>query len=168
MKTRLVIAIAVVGTVLLAAALGLARGLQATGSALQHQVSGSGIQGRILFLDSGSPETGLVVSGTATGLTPGQQYFTLVYDAASLPAGPTACVPSASSTLTGDQMVVGFWHNNNDGTGTLCAIKKGPPGSRPATYVPLSDIASVSIRHVVGPPPAGFILQACGEIESNP
>ena len=41
---------------------------QATGSARQTPVNGSGIQAEILFLDTGRDANGLVVSGKATGL----------------------------------------------------------------------------------------------------
>lgn len=108
----------------------------AMASANQHPVAGSGIQGRIAFTDDGST---LGVSGTATGLTPDHQYFSLIYGAGIGPGGvsetktlpPTAdAIPACNdvnrdgvSTITATQMVVGLWHNNNDGTGTLQAFK---------------------------------------------
>ncbi len=113
-------------------------------------------------MDTGSSENGLVVSGTATGLDPTQMYFTLVYDKDSLPGGPNACTPPPTNDVTEDQMKVDFWHVHSDGTGTLFRVKTG------SAYVALSGIATVSIRHVVGPPPEGFVLQACGEIHRNP
>lgn len=136
-------------------------GGQATGRARLHQISRSGIRARILFLDSGSPDNGLVVSGRATGLDPTQMFFTLVYDTGALPGGPEACLPSSANQLTGVQMQVGFWKVYADGTGTLFAIKAGD------SYVPLSDIGATSVRHVVGPPPEGFVLQACGRVRRN-
>jgi hypothetical protein len=135
-----------------------ARAEPALGAARLHQVDQSGVKARILFLDSGSPDTGLVVAGTATGLDPTQAFFTLVYDAGALPAGPRACEPSPANNLTVDQMGVDFWTVNPDGTGNLFRIKTD------SAYAPLSDIGAVSIRHVVGPPPEGFILQACGRV----
>lgn len=136
-------------------------GAQATGRAQLHQITQSGIQARILFLDSGSPENGLVVSGSAAGLDPTQMFFTLVYDTGALPGGPEACVPSPANQLTSDQMRVDFWKVNADGTGTLFRIKAG------TSYVALSDIGAASVRHVVGPPPGGLVLQACGRVRRN-
>lgn len=108
----------------------------AMASANQHPVGGSGIHGRIAFTDDGST---LGVSGTATGLTPDHQYFSLIYGAGIGPGGvsETKKLPHTSdaipacndvnrdgvSTITATQMVVGLWHNNNDGTGTLQAFK---------------------------------------------
>ncbi len=130
---------------------------QATGSAQLSQISGSGIRGQILFLDSGSSTNGLVVSGFATGLDPTAAYISLRYDTGSVPGGPLACEPSSPDPLTGAQMFVGAWTVNSDGTGTLFAIKSG------ASYTPLSAIGSISIRRV-----PGGVLQACGQINTNP
>ena len=127
-----------------------------TGSARQHQINRSGIQGRILFLDTGDPATGLVISGTATGLNPNAAYISLRYDTGSVPGGPVACEPS-DSTLTEAQMFVGSWTVAADGTGTLFAIKTG------TTYTALNDVGSISIRRV-----PGGTLQACGQIHRNP
>jgi len=62
-------------------------------------------------------------------------------------------------------MFTAFWSVAPDGTGTLFRQKTG------TNYVPLSDVATVSIRKVVPVTPAnpfGDILQACGEINVNP
>ncbi len=126
-----------------------------TGAANLHPIDNSGIQANITFTDNG---TTLTVNGTATGLVPKQTYFTLVYDVGSKPSGPAACEPPPTNDQTEAQMIVGFWVNNGDGTGTLHAAKSGP------SYVALSDIHTTSVRHVVGAPPEGFILQACGEV----
>lgn len=135
---------------------------QATGAARLHATDGSGIQGRMVFLDTGSPQTGLMVSGTATGLDPTQTYFSLIYDVGALPGGPAACVPAGNPPLTGTQMGVGFWLVGADGTGTLFAVKTGD------SYVSLGSIGAVSIRIVLGLPPAGFALQACGQVHQGP
>jgi len=68
---------------------------QATGSARQTPMNGSGIQAKILFLDTGSDVNGLVISGRATGLDPTQTYFSLLYNVGSIPGGPVACTPAA-------------------------------------------------------------------------
>lgn len=139
---------------------------QATGSARQTPINGSGIQAEILFLDTGSDANGLVVSGKATGLDPTQTYFSLLYNVGSVPGGPAACTPAAppAPQITFAQMFTNFWTVAADGTGTLFAQKTG------SAYVPLSGVATVSIRKVTPGmnPPFFNILQACGEINRNP
>lgn len=103
-----------------------------------------------------------MVSGTASGLTPGQTYFSLFYDNGSVPSGPVACEHSSSNDITFQQMLVGFWTVNSDGTGTL---SRTLPGSVPfppfaSAYVPLGKVHTMSIRHVE----TGFTVQACGEV----
>jgi hypothetical protein len=131
-----------------------------TGSARLHQVDRSGITARIVFLDTGDPTTGLIVSGTAKGLDPEDTYITLVYDDGSVPGGPLACEPPPDNDQTEAQMFVGTWVVAPDGTGTLNATKTG------ASYVPLDDIGTVSVREVVevGLPE----LEACGKVHRNP
>src|SRR5215216_2222249 len=80
-----------------------------TGAATLHQVDRSGITARIVFLDTGDPSTGLVVSGTAKGLDPEDTYITLVYDDGSVPGGPRACEPPPGNDQTMAQMFVGTW-----------------------------------------------------------
>ncbi len=65
---------------------------QATASAQQHPINNSGIQGEILFLDTGSDVNGLVLSGRAAGLDPTQTYFSLLYNTA-LSLGAPALAP---------------------------------------------------------------------------
>jgi hypothetical protein len=131
----------------------------AVGSARLNEIDDSGIRARVVFLDTGSAAGGLIVSAVATGLDPTQTYFSLVYDTGSAPSGPGACLPSGPA-LTADQMEVGFWKVARNGVGTLFVIKRGDD------YVPLDEIGAMSIRIVLGPPPAGFVLQACGRIRS--
>lgn len=133
-----------------------------TGAARLHQINHSGITARISFLDTGDPDTGLIVSGVATGLNPNMTYITLVYDSGSVPGGPRACEPPPDNDQTDAQMFVGVWSVASDGTGRLNATKTGD------SYVPLDDIATTSIRKVVGPGPSGALLQACGEVHRNP
>ena len=71
--------------------------------------------------------------------------------------GPTACEPTGN-TLNGPQLQVRFWNVNKDGTGTLFAIKSGP------SYTKIGTFHTMSIRIVLGPPPAGFKLRACGVV----
>jgi len=139
---------------------------QATGSARQTPINGSGIQAEILFLDTGSDVNGLVVSGRATGLDPTQTYFSLLYNVGSIPGGPVACTPAPppAPQISFAQMFINFWTVAPDGTGTLFRQKTG------SAYVALSDVATVSIRKVTPGmnPPFFNILQACGEISENP
>lgn len=142
-----------------------------TASANQHPIGGSGIQGRIHFTDNGAS---LTVDGTATGLTPNVPYFTLIYTngstpggiseakAGAMPATSQAITPCESnrsgvSTVTEAQMVVGFWTNHNDGTGTLHKVQTG------ASYAPIGTFATVSIRDAS----AQFALVACGEVHAD-
>ncbi len=127
------------------------------GAARQHSIDESGITGTILLLDTGNDTDGLILSGRATGLDPGATYVTLVYDAASVPAGPVACLP-ANFSLTSTQMFVNMWQVEADGTGTLFAKKTGD------SYAALERIGAVSIRDVQGPIPQGAILVACGRV----
>jgi hypothetical protein len=136
----------------------VASAVPSTGAARLTAIDASGVQARILFLDTGSPQNGLVVSGFATGLDPTQLYISLVYDAGSVPGGPTACVPTGNPPITATQMAVGFWTVAENGTGTLFAIKSGD------SYFPLSDIGTMSVRIVLGPPPEGFVLESCGRV----
>jgi hypothetical protein len=131
-----------------------------TGASRLHQINRSRITARIVFLDTGDPSTGLIVSGTATGLDPDDTYITLVYDTGSVPGGPRACEPPPDNDQTDAQMFVGTWVVRPDGSGTLNATKTG------ASYVPLDDISTTSVREVVG---AGLPeLRACGEVHRNP
>jgi hypothetical protein len=138
---------------------------QATASAQQHPINNSGIQAEIVFLDTGGDVNGLALSGRASGLDPTQTYFSLLYNTGSVPGGPSACTPSSSgSAITFAQMFTAFWTVAPDGTGTLFRQKTG------TAYVPLSAVATVSIRKVTPGmnPPFFDILQACGQISVNP
>ena len=126
-----------------------------TATANQHPIGESGIQGRITFTDDGSS---LTVDGTSTGLTPGVPYFSLIYGAGIGPGGvsETKTLPGTSnaipacndvnrdgvSTVTVTQMVVGFWVNHNDGTGSLHVVKTGHGNSQDPLF-----------KSLPGPPP---------------
>ncbi len=106
-------------------------GTTLTATASQHPVGASGISGRITITDDTVTHV-LTIHGTATGLTPGADYLSLVYNTGSSPGGPTGAVTHGRSigpceptnfSLSFSQMVVGFWVNNGDGTGTLDAVK---------------------------------------------
>ena len=109
-----------------------------TASAQQHPIAGSGIHGDINFTDDGAS---LTVDGTATGLSPNTPYFSLIYTVGVGPGGPSEgrvgpgdAIPACNdlnrqgqSAITVTQMVIGFWHNNNDGTGVLHDVKSKAP-----------------------------------------
>jgi len=173
----------------------LAAGAATTATANQHPVGGSGIQGRVLFTDNGST---LTVDATATGLTPHVPYFSLIYTLGSHPGGvaegkslpPTSnAIPpcddfnqAGTSTIDTTQMVIGFWRNNDNGTGTLHAVKTATgnsqdglflsiPGVADAlksfgyvfganSYSPIGNWSTVSIRDASN----NFALVACGEV----
>ncbi len=138
-----------------------------TARAFLAQINGSGIQARIIFLDTGSPDNMLVISGRATGLdtSQGQQYFSLLYNVGSVATGPAACTPAPppAPQITGAQMFTAFWRVNPDGTGTLLATKSGD------FYVPLSEVATMSVREATPGSNAPFfnVLRACGQLRPN-
>jgi hypothetical protein len=124
-----------------------------TAQATLHPANRSGAKGRINFM---SVPGGLLVTGTATGLTPSVgRYVSLVYDLPSVPGGPTLCEPVEEI----DGMFVGIWSVNSSGNGTL--IQVVPPGA----VAPLSIIDTISIRDTTindGFGPEAVV--ACGEI----
>lgn len=158
----------------------------------QHPVGGSGIQGNITVVDTGSSN---VIDGTATGLNPAHHYFSLFYTVGSHPGGPAegASLPATSnaihacddlnqagtSTVDVNQMVVGFWRVNPDGTGAIHDVKTASgnsqdpifmtPGIKEAltafgyvfganSYAPAGTWTTMSIRDA----DLGFALVACG------
>lgn len=135
-----------------------------TAKAFILPIDESGIHGRIVFLDTGSPDNLLVISGTATGLdaAEGDVYFSLLYNVGSVATGPAACTPAPppAPQITGAQMFTAFWRVNPDGTGTLLATKSGD------FYVPLNQVATMSIREATpgSNPPFFEVLKACGQI----
>jgi hypothetical protein len=144
----------VVAVVALTAVALAAGATKARGDARLHQYNQSGIQGRITFFDDGST---LTAHGTATGMNPSDFYISLLYDNRSVPGGPLACEPSASNTVTEEQMFVGVWVVDANGNGTLSSEKTG------ASYVPLSQFRTVSIRAES----LDFDRVACGQVADN-
>ena len=151
---------------------------------LDHQFNGSSIEAEAQFVDTG---TSLTITAQAEGLNPSRTYFSLLYNAGSPVVGPGACEPTNNS-INFVQMVVGVWTVRSDGTGTLKTTKSargntnlqdpanaaklapfvGGPGAVQAVanapqYVALSQVGTISVRDVN----AGFLLQACGAIETE-
>ena len=133
----------------------------------------SGVTGVIFFVDDGAT---LTITGTATGLTPGIPYGSLIYDKESEDDGPEACEPAifdpAEEGFILPTMFIGIWIVAPDGTGTLSAINIVDDDTGMRVYVPLDLIGTVSIRDLTvpnpGPPffdgsgPAAVV--ACGEL----
>jgi hypothetical protein len=132
-----------------------------TGSATLHPIDRSGIKARMDFLDTHDDDTGLIISGTATGLDPGKIYISLLHDNDSVPGGPRACEISRD-TFDEEQMFIGRWEVNADGTGTMFSIQFH------GGYIPLSDIGTVSIREftIPGRPDLAPVV-ACGQINKH-
>ena len=110
-----------------------------------HQINGSKVRAKFVFLDTGSQ---VVITGVASGLDPAQSYISLAYDQISVPAGPDACRPTSSAP--------GFiapWTVNQDGSGTLTGAL--PTGS-------LDGVGTVSVRIA-----ATMALQACGRVSQD-
>ena len=145
---RIHILIALCVGVALAMSMGSAASAESTGFVNQHQIDQSGVKGNLVFLDT--EDTGMLVTGVATGLDPGLSYVTLLYDLRSVPSGPSACVP-----LSAGPMFVEFWTVNADGTGTLDGrIDRA-----------LSEVGTASIRIFTGEPPG--LLVACGRVHED-
>ena len=140
-----------------------------TGKANLHQINESGIKARMQFQDDG---TTLTVTGTATGLEPGESYVTLIYDNGSVPGGPKACQPTIFDPTDPGfllaTMFIGFWAVDPDGRGTLEAVNTNGGFD----YVPLDKFKNTSVRLVTGPPPKGSMipmteLVACGHVSEE-
>lgn len=140
-----------------------------TGKANLHQINKSGIKARIEFRDDG---TTLTVTGTATGLDPGETYLTLIYDTGSVPSGPKACQPTIFDPTDPDfllaTMFIGFWAVDPDGQGTLEAVNTNGG----LDFVSLDRFKNTSVRLVTGPPPKGSVipmteLVACGHVTES-
>lgn len=165
---KLLFSIAVLTGLVAVPLIAQAPGGQATAKAVLLPINESGIHGRIVFLDTGSPDNLLVISGTARGLdtSQGQVYFSLLYNVGSVSTGPAACTPAPppAPQITDAQMFTAFWRVDPDGTGTLLATKSGD------FYVPLSQVATMSIREATpgSNPPFFNVLRACGQIRRNP
>ena len=145
---KISILVALCASVALTVAMGSVASAESTGFVNQHQIDQSGVKGNLVFLDT--EDTGMLVTGVATGLDPGLPYVTLLYDRESVPSGPSACVPSSASP-----MFVGFWAVNADGSGTLDGrIDRA-----------LSDVGTASIRIFTGEPPG--LLVACGRVHED-
>lgn len=178
-KRLLVLPILVLGMTLSPGIALASSGIETADAKLEPNTSfgPSVVNAEIHFIDD-TVNNRLTIHGSATGLVPGAAYFSLVYDVTSLDEGRTACLPGVGPGdprfLDQPQMVVGFWVNNGDGTGTLDAVKSpsgntnaglaGSPFATAPAYVPISKIGTMSVRIVLGPPPGGFVLRACGSL----
>lgn len=140
-----------------------------TGKATLHPQNQSGVKGRIDFIDDG---TTITVNGTASGLTPGVPYASLIYDNGSSPGGPLACEPTIfDPTDPGfilNTMFVGLWTVDGNGNGVLSEVNIVDDTTGMRVYVPLSKFKTMSIRDLTinqgfGPD----AVMACGEEASH-
>ena len=131
-----------------------------TGSARLHPIDRSGIKARMDFLDTHDVNTGLIISGTATGLDPGKFYISSVQDNDSVPGGPRAC--ELPEFFDEEIVFLGRWEVNADGTGTLVSVQSQ------GGYAPLGDFGTVAIRELTipGRPDLAPVL-ACGQINKH-
>jgi hypothetical protein len=150
-----------IGAVMIATSAVGALSSPSTGSARLHPYDQSGIKARIDFVDTHNELTGLLITGTATGLDPDKIYVSLIYDNAAVPGGPRACQPG-NDTLDEEQMGLGRWIVNPDGTGTLVSV------NAEGAYVPLSEFDTVSIIEltVIGRPDLSRVV-ACGQVSKH-
>ncbi len=119
------------------------------------------ISAKFTFDDDGST---LTINGTAKGMDSGHPYVTLVYGLGSMVNGVDACEPPTPNLL-GPRMLVGSWTVLPDGTGTLAATNIISLADSSVAHVPLSDIATISVRGGIlsGPGTAPVIL--CGKVK---
>lgn len=131
-----------------------------TGKAELHPVSQSGVKARISFLDTGNDVTGLVISGTASGLDPNKVYFSVFYRNNVAAGGPQGCM--LDNTFDDELDFAGRWVVNADGTGTLSSTNVT------SAYAPLSTYLTVSVlcAPFLGRPET-FQLVACGKISKH-
>jgi hypothetical protein len=140
-----------------------------TGKATLHPQNRSGVNGRIDFVDDGSTIT---INGTATGLTPGIPYASLIYDNGSSPGGPLACEPTifdpSDPGFLLTTMFVGLWTVDGNGNGLLSEVNIVDDETGARVYVPLSKFKTLSIRDLTingGFGPEAVV--ACGEEASH-
>ena len=147
-----------IGAVLIATSSVGALSSPSTGSARLHPYDRSGIKARMDFLDTHDENTGLIITGTATGLDPTKIYFSSLHD--SVPGGPRACeIPEISDE---ERIFTPRWQVNADGTGTFFTIQSQ------GAYLALSDFDTVGIREltVAGRPDLAPLV-ACGQVNKH-
>jgi|GEM_PF-6558542 len=132
-----------------------------TGSARLHPYDQSGVKARMSFLDTQDDNTGLIITGTATGLDPTRIYFSSLHDNSSVPGGPRACeIPEDG--FDEERMFTARWQVNADGTGTLFTVQNQ------GAFLPLSDFDTVGIREltIAGRPDLAPLV-ACGQVNKH-
>lgn len=161
MKKLLVSLVALVGMMMVATSSTGAKADPTTGKANLHPINQSGVKAKISLLDTGNDVTGLIISGTATGLDPNEVYFSLLYDNPRVPGEAHSC-NLAGNLLDFEEEFAGRWSVAPDGTGTLFLTKFS------SSYVPLSRLDAISILRQEGDrPPESFELVACGKISKH-
>lgn len=150
-----------IGTIMLVTSSIGAKADPTTGKANLHPINHSGIKAKITLFDTGNDVTGLIISGTATGLDPNEVYFSLIYDNPEIPREPPSC-NLAGNLFDFEEEFAGRWTVAPDGTGTLFINKVT------SSYVPLRRIDAISILRQEGDrPPESFELVACGKVSKH-
>jgi hypothetical protein len=150
-----------IGTIMLLTSSIGAKADPSEGKARLHPINHSGIKAKISFLDTGNNVTGLIISGTATGLDPNESYVSLLYDNPSVRGEEQSC-NLADNLLDFEEEFAGRWSVEPDGTGTLFRT------NFTSAYVPLSRLDAISILREEGDrPPESFELVACGKISKH-
>jgi hypothetical protein len=147
-----------IGAVMIATSSVGALSSPSTGSATLHSYDRSGIKARMEILDTHDENTGLIITGTATGMDPTKIYFSSLHD--SVPGGPRACeIPDDGDE---ERIFTARWQVNADGTGTFFTIQSQ------GAYLPLSDFDTVGIREltVAGRPDLAPLV-ACGQVNKH-
>jgi hypothetical protein len=149
-----------IGAVMIATSSVGALSSPSTGSARLHPIDKSGVKAQMEFVDTHDFNTGLIITGTATGLDPNKIYFSSFHDS-SVPGGPRACeIPEGG--FDEETNFTPTWHVNADGTGALFVVQIT------SAYLPLSDFDTVGIREltVAGRPDLGPLV-ACGRVNKH-
>lgn len=148
-----------IGAVMIATSSAGALSSPSTGSATLHPYDRSGIHARMDFLDTHDENTGLIITGTATGLDPTKIYFSSLHE--SVPGGPRACeIPEQG--FDEERNFTIRWQVNADGAGSFFTIQIE------GAYLPLSDFDTVGIREltVAGRPDLAPLV-ACGQVNKH-
>lgn len=148
MKRLLAMTAVVAGTLVATSVPAYAGILTATSN--EHPIGGSGVSGTIHFVDDGST---LTVTGTASGLTAGVVYFSLIYTDGTTSGGiaegqtmpsTSRATPACSGVnhfgnnlINANKMVLGLWTPLGSPNATLNVVKSSTGNSQDALFIGL-------------------------------
>jgi hypothetical protein len=140
--------------------------LAAKSDAKAHAKPPTNISAKFTFDDDG---TTLTITGKAKGMDSGHPYVTLIYGHGSVVNGVDACEPPDPNLVLGARMLVGTWTVAADGTGLLGAngtvTNITHLGNGTVARVPLSDIATISVRGGILGGPGTVPVILCGKVK---